>query len=181
MLLHYIVYTSLSYFLPTAMLDYAAAPFDIAIGPLPNPSVCALFAFPPSEVSTVSQHVSFLPQSKLFAWFSGTGPITWDSWFIYQFCDTLERSSRGECLLLTLSAVITRASDLLCRISSRVARRHGASPGEDLSWLVSSLICLCCRAQYFTRRCWSSYFALLLYYSCTSWRCGEVVHLVFLS
>ena len=42
-------------------------PLDIAIGPLLNPSVCALFVFPPSEVSTESQYVYFLPQKKLLA------------------------------------------------------------------------------------------------------------------
>ena len=86
--------------------------------------------------------------------------------FIYQFCNTIEWSGSGDCLLL--SDVITQASDLLCRISFRVARRLGTSPGEYLSWLVSSLVCRCCRAQDCThRRCWTSYFALLLYYSCT--------------
>ena len=86
-----------------------------------------------------------------------------------QFCNTVEWSSHCECWLLTPSDVITRASDLLCRISPRLARRPGMSPREYLSWLVSSLVCLCCRAQDFThRRCWYSYFVLLLYYNCSS-------------
>ena len=45
----------------------SGGPLDIVTGPLHNPSVCASFHFPPSELSIVSQHVSFLPQNTFFA------------------------------------------------------------------------------------------------------------------
>ena len=102
-----------------------------------------------------------------------------------QFCDTIGWNGPGECLLLNLSDVITRASDLLCCISFRVARRPGTSPAEYLSRLVSSLVCcavelktlLIVVADPLTPPC---YYTIAVLGLPLPWRCGGIVHLRFL-
>ena len=122
--LHYIVHSFLSYFSSTVMPDYAAALSTLRL----DPCLCFIRFSAFGTVGGVPT-CFFSPAEQTLCMIFRYGTINLLLRFlilICQFCDTIEWSGSGECLLLTLSDVITRASDLVCLV--------------ELNWIIPRLI-----------------------------------------